>query len=452
MSLLTFLLRSSRGVVAVAVAAGAVSGLCGVALLALIHAALGGAGPPDGRLALAFAGLVVVTVATRVVAQAATVRIGQGAVTRLGLLIGRRILALPLEQFEATDRAGLLAALTEDVALVAGALEGVPLVAINLPIVLACGAYLGWLSPAVLACAVACAAAAFVAYAALAGRAVRRLRAARAGHDALVGHFRAVIEGFRELKQHRGRREAFLAEALGPAAAAVRDRTTAGLTLFALAEGWSELAFFGVLGSLLFLLPQWRDLDRATLAGAVLVVLYIMVPLDVLVRWLPILGRARASLQKIHDLIPTLEARGPEEPPAPPLPFRAAIRLEGVAYAYRPEPDGYGFALGPLDLELRRGELVFLAGGNGSGKTTLVKLLAGLYAPTAGSILLDGRPVGAGQREAYRQLVSVVFADGYLFGELLGLGAPGLEARARAGLDRLGLGDRVAVRDGAFST
>ena len=42
------------------------------------------------------------------------------------------------------------------------------------------------------------------------------LRRARARQDALVGHFRTLIGGFRELKLHRGRREAFLAESLEP--------------------------------------------------------------------------------------------------------------------------------------------------------------------------------------------------------------------------------------------
>ncbi len=51
-----------------------------------------------------------------------------------------------------------------------------------------------------------------------------------------------MIDGFRELKQNRARRDALLGEAIEPAALAVRDRGLAGLARFALADGWGQLA------------------------------------------------------------------------------------------------------------------------------------------------------------------------------------------------------------------
>jgi putative pyoverdin transport system ATP-binding/permease protein len=453
MGLLAFLLRSSRGIVVLSALAGIVAGAAGVALIALIHAELARDGAADSRVAWAFAGLCVLAAGARVAAQLAMVRLGQGAVTRLCLLLCRKVLALPLERFERNNPAGLVAILTEDIVLVANALVGVPLICINGPIVVACLTYAGWLSPPALACGVAFAAAAIGAYLYLSARAMAHLRSARARQDALVGHFRALIDGFRELKQHRRRREAFLAEALGPAAGEVRDRMAAGLGFFAVAQGWSQAAFFGFIGFLLFVMPSFRGADRAALSGLVLVVLYIMSPLDVILTWLPILGRARASMDKIRKVLPSLEADDAEaDSPTDALPFREAIELDRASYAYPPEADGSRFSLGPVDLMLRPGEVVFLAGGNGSGKTTLVKLLSGLYAPTEGAVRVDGREVGPADREAYRQLFSVVFADGYLFRNLLGLDRDGLEKRARHGLDRLGLAGKVRVEGGSYST
>jgi putative ATP-binding cassette transporter len=342
--------------------------------------------------------------------------------------------------------------LTEDVAIVANALIGIPLICISLPIVVICLGYVGWLSPLILACALGFAVPAILAYQFLGARAVRQFMAARAGQDALVGHFRALIEGFRELNLHRGRREAFATEALEPTAARVRDRTVAGLTTFAMAGGWSQLAFFGFLGIVVFVLPEFAEVGRETLGGAVVVFLYILTPLEALLTWVPVLGRARASLLKIQAMIPSLESRGLAVAPGPAPAFRDRLELAGVSYAYRGEPDEEAFVLGPADLTIRRGELLMLVGGNGSGKTTLVKLLSGLYRPSSGVIRLDGRPVTDEARDAYRQLFSVVFADGYLFSTLLGLRGPDLDARAREGLDRLGLGARVRVEAGAFST
>ena len=51
--------------------------------------------------------------------------------------------------------------------------------------------------------------------------------------------------------------------------------------------------------------------------------------------------------------------------------------------------------MGPVNLTIHRGELLFLIGGNGSGKSTLAMLLTGLYQPQSGDILLDGRALSA---------------------------------------------------------
>ena len=96
--------------------------------------------------------------------------------------------------------------------------------------------------------------------------------------------------------------------------------------------------------------------------------------------------------------------------------------------------------------------MVILAGGNGSGKTTLVELISGLYQPDSGVVRLDGRKLEDQDREAYRQLFTVVFADGHLFPNLLGLRGEGIESRACYGLERLGLAGRVSVRGSSFST
>ena len=457
-NLVQFLLSQSRGIVVLSVVAAAASGAGGVLLLALVHAELSRTTPgaPGWGRALGYAALAVSVAGARVLAQSAMARLGHGAVTTLCTRLCRQVLALPLEQFEALDEGKLVAVLTGDVVLVAQALVGIPLLCLNIPLVVLCLAYVGWLSPAILICGLVFVALAVAAYLALLTPAMTRLDAARTAQDRVVGHVRSLIDGFRELRQHRPRRLAFLERAIAPAAAAVRRESVAGQTLFSMAVGWSELAFFGFLGFLVFVLPAFRPLDRATLAGAVLVVLYIMSPLDVILTWLPGLGQAKASLDRIQGLLPMPDGSAaiddPDEAIVAPA-FRASVRLDGVSYAYPPGDAGeHGFALGPVNLALHPGELTVLAGGNGSGKTTLVKVLTGLYVPQSGTVRLDGAPVCDDDREAYRQLFSVVFADGHLLQQLHGLERPGLDAEATAGLERLGLAAKVRVDDGAYST
>jgi putative ATP-binding cassette transporter len=456
MALISFLLRASRGAIVVSVLAGLTAGATGVGLIALIQRELAREAPRPAAMAWAFAGLCVAAAAARAAAQMAMIRLGQGAVAELSVHLVRRALMLPLRAFELTNTSSLLAALTGDIAILAGALVAVPHLCINIPIVLACLAYAGWMSPAILACGVVFAIGAIAAYVALMANGMHGLTRARALQDVVVGHFRTAIGGFRELKLHRGRRTAFLEEALEPDVAAARAEMVRGMTHFAAADGWGQLAFFVFIGFLLYGVTQFSPIARSTLVSTVLIVLYLMKPLDMILTFLPILGQARASLLKIQSLLPELERQAEADSARPgqtwPLDSVESVALEGATFTYRDAHDDVGFTLGPLDLTLRRGEIVVLAGGNGSGKTTLVKLLSGLYRPESGAVRVDGRAVADAEAEAHRQLFSVVFADGHLFQDLRGLPGAAIDDRAREGLERLGLAHLVSVNDGVFST
>ena len=87
------------------------------------------------------------------------------------------------------------------------------------------------------------------------------------------------------------------------------------------------------------------------------------------------------------------------------------IELRGVSYSY---PEAEKPTLKDVNVTIRAGERIAIVGANGAGKTTLVKLICGLYSPTEGEILLNGRPIGAFNRDEYFTLISAVFQDIYL--------------------------------------
>jgi putative ATP-binding cassette transporter len=113
-----------------------------------------------------------------------------------------------------------------------------------------------------------------------------------------------------------------------------------------------------------------------------------------------------------------------ERAPAVSVPraFRE-IRLEAVSFEYVDRDGNPLFRVGPLELAVGRGEILFVMGGNGSGKTTLLKLLMGLYPPATGRLSIDDVPVGEAERSSYRSLFSAIFADFHLFRKLYGLPA-----------------------------
>jgi putative pyoverdin transport system ATP-binding/permease protein len=454
--LLGFLLRSSKGAFFLSVLSGVVGGIGGVGLLALIPAALRADATSTSKLGLVFAGLCVVTIAARVATQVAMIRVAQTSVAGLVRHLCERILAMPLRRFEELDAGTLTAVLTEDVVVLANALGGVPLVFINLSVVVGCFAYLAYVSPTVFFVSMAFAPPAILSHQLLTRRGQRLLIRARADQDELVGHFRALVEGFKELKLHRDRREAFLVESIRSAAGRVRESSTAGFSRFAVVRGWGQILYFGYLGFLVFGLPALADVPRESLTAAVLTVLFVMSPLDGMLNWVPILARAGASMTRIEALGLSLDAEDALDAEAGRAEslgsFRAPLVVREVTYRYPSESGGEGFALGPVSLTIEPGEMLFLVGGNGSGKTTLVKLLTGLYPPGSGSIGVNGRDVDGGLIDAYRQFFTVVFADGFLFPTLLGLDAPDLDERAGAWVTELGLDGVVRVEGGAFST
>jgi len=91
-----------------------------------------------------------------------------------------------------------------------------------------------------------------------------------------------------------------------------------------------------------------------------------------------------------------------------PAPIREGFRFEGVGFRY---PGAERWAVRGLTFDLKAGEVLALVGENGAGKTTLVKLLARLYDPDEGRILLDGRDLKDYDLFELRRNIGVIFQD-----------------------------------------
>ena len=132
------------------------------------------------------------------------------------------------------------------------------------------------------------------------------------------------------------------------------------------------------------------------------------------------------------------------------------IRLEHVTFRY---PGSDRPALADLDLFLPAGSVVAIVGENGAGKTTLVKLLAKLYAPTSGRILIDGVDLARIDAPQWRDRLAGAFQDFFRFefqaGQTIGLGdLPRMDAEpaVAAALDRAGARDVVETLPAGLAT
>ncbi|HEU4533213.1 MAG TPA: ABC transporter ATP-binding protein, partial [Polyangiaceae bacterium] len=84
------------------------------------------------------------------------------------------------------------------------------------------------------------------------------------------------------------------------------------------------------------------------------------------------------------------------------------VRFEGVGFRY---PGREGWALRDVSFFVPEGQSLALVGHNGAGKTTIIKLLTGLYEPSEGRVLIDGRPLEDWGQAALQARVGVVFQD-----------------------------------------
>jgi ATP-binding cassette, subfamily B, bacterial len=118
----------------------------------------------------------------------------------------------------------------------------------------------------------------------------------------------------------------------------------------------------------------------------------------------------------------------------PPAMLSSGITLREVSFCYPPDGET---VLDRVDVHLPAGAAVALVGENGAGKTTLVKLLTGMYQPTAGQVLVDGVPLSSIDLAAWRSRTAAVFQDFVRF-ELAAAEAVGLGDLPR-------IADRAAV-------
>ncbi|OWY65701.1 ABC transporter ATP-binding protein [cyanobacterium TDX16] len=452
MNLIKLLLQASWSTVVIAVLMGGLSGGCAVGLIALIATALDRSQPPSLLTLGGFVGLCCIQVITRFISEVSLTRLGQGMTCHLQMLLGQRILASSLRQIEITGAPALLASLTEDIESISNFVTFIPLVCINIAIVSGCLVYLSWLSGMLFLVLLVFLGLGIVSFQFLQAKAIAEFKLARQQQGRLFQNFRAMTEGIKELKLHSDRRQEFLSKDLKLTTVAAKNHKIAGMTIFVGAASWGQALQFLFVGVLLFLLPTLQPISASILSAYVLTFIYMGSYIGQILSILSNLGKAKVALQKISDLGLLLESS------AEPITFSGSksssswqrLELLGVTHAYRKEQDDSSFTLGPLNLTLTAGNLVFIIGGNGSGKSTLAKLLTGLYIPEAGEIRLDDRLIDDANREWYRQHFSAVFSDFYLFERFLGLHQ--VDERVQEYLVKLQLDRKVKIENGRLST
>ncbi|GLO15680.1 pyoverdine biosynthesis protein PvdE [Pseudomonas putida] len=448
------LLKPFWPLVSVSIALGMLGGLSVTALLATINTALhNDAGLTQG-VVIGFAGLCLLALASTIVSDIGTNYVGQHIIARLRLQLGEKVLAAPIDQIERYRSHRLIPVLTHDVDTISDFAFAFAPLAISLTVTLGCLGYLAYLSlPMFLVMLIAIGIGTALQFAAR-SYGMRGFEAAREAEDDLQKHYNAIAEGAKELRIHRPRRKRMFSHGIRDTANRICATQVRSINTFVIAKTLGSMLFFVVIGLALAMQSWWPSRDETVMSGFVLVLLYMKGPLEHLIGTLPIISKAQIAFHRIAELSRQFSSPEPHlllDDASQPHTNLQSLELNDVCYSFPTVPGAAPFQLGPVNLRIKQGEIVFIVGENGCGKTTLIKLLLGLYAPQKGSVSLNGQPVTALSRDDYRQLFTTIFADYYLFDDVIQGDKPVPEDAGRY-LRRLEIDHKVSIRDGAFTT
>jgi ABC-type siderophore export system fused ATPase/permease subunit len=190
----------------------------------------------------------------------------------------------------------------------------------------------------------------------------------------------------------------------------------------ALFDEWGSLLLYIIIGIVIFFTAGVWETSNEVITGYVLAILFLAGPVGAIMDSIPVLIAGKVSFDKLDklQLSENYDWTNISVPATPPCNGDwKSLSLRNIRYGYNDpgsdNEDGFEFHLGPIDIEVEPGKVLFLVGGNGSGKTTLVKILTGLYRPDEGEIMLDDRLITPENEEWYRNNFSAIYSDFHLF-------------------------------------
>jgi putative ATP-binding cassette transporter len=362
----------------------------------------------------------------------------------------RRSELLPLESI---GRAEIVSAITKETATLTQASNTLAFVAQGSVLVSFVAIYVAYLSLLAFVLSAAIVGAAALVLQARSRQLAIETREASIWENRLLDRLLDLLDGFKEIRLNSSRSNDLFDDIVEV------SRTAANIKIRAQSETYKRMVFlqsslYSVLGAIVFVVPAVSDtLAGTSITKIVTALVFIVGTCFGLVQSMPTITAANVAADNIERLENRLLATVAVDTVGAAEPARRfdKIEMRDIRFSYLDKLSETVFQVGPIDFSLRAGELVFITGGNGSGKSTFLKLLAGLYKPDFGEIILDGVHVDDSTRQGYRELIAAIFPDFHLFQRLYGM--PDAD---RAEVDRLlmqfQLIDKTRITNGDFRT
>lgn len=255
------------------------------------------------------------------------------------------------------------------------------------------------------------------------------IQASRMQEDYYVA-LEELLDGFKELKVSTDKSNDFYHERLGKLSQEMEAlKIKTGLS-FNHINLFAQSFSFLLLAAIVFLIPVINSDSTTTVPQIAAILLFVIGPLGELVGNVSLLAKCNVAVLNIKNVeneLDNLKSREKEifefydsQLKHKKIDFES-LSVDNLTFTYPARQGEKGFHLGPIDLRVTRGEVIFLVGGNGSGKSTLLKLITGLYTAEQGSIVVNSKKLTANNLIEYRNLFSIIFTDFHLFKNLYGV-------------------------------
>lgn len=222
-----------------------------------------------------------------------------------------------------------------------------------------------------------------------------------------------VIRGFKELKISFLRRDNLMNKFIVPNRDEAMNLDFNINYVFLSINLISQYGLYFVVSVILFVLPALNLLSREDVISYVIIILFISGPINNIINLQQLYTRFFVANTRISNFIKDFDVIEEENlPKESALDDFESLSFNDVGFTYPCKDEESSFQLGPINLNIKKGETIFIVGGNGSGKSTFINLLTGLYKPTEGEITIDDKN---SRDENIQDLIAAVFTDNHLF-------------------------------------
>jgi cyclic peptide transporter len=352
-----------------------------------------------------------------------------------------RILQSDFMTLEKAGRSKLYNVLTNDVNAISSALAEMPAFIYNVILLVACFGYLFYLSPFVFAVLISTIIISAFFTSSIMKKIGKNASLMRANQDDMFEGYKGMLEGAKQLSLNAARKQHYVENNLDVQLEKLKESERRYGFSWDINRNISQSLIFLVLG-VVVATSQFMQTSHLVISY-VLILTYLAGPFGyVMGLWQSII-RAKVSLQKIESL--DIAVNNPNDKVVDSSKLNTdwqSINFKDIGFQYA-QTDNQ-FVVSPVNLQINKGEVIFITGGNGSGKSTFLHVLLGLYKPTSGQISVNDMVLNEGNIKQYVAKMAIVLPDFYLYKTLLNENGKEADNEAvQTLLERFDLQDKV---------